>query len=209
MDISLEKVDIVKDRTGATYKEAKEALEKCEGDVLNAIIYLEEQGENKNNEKIESNKSETVEEFKVWLKDLIDKGNISRIKISKDGKKIVDVPVNAGIAAGVIAIIIPPILAFVVVAAVVTAVTIEITRTDGTVEVVNKYISNAMNIAKDKASDITEVVKDKAVDISGKVKYKVSESGIDSIKKYSSKENTDFVEEKTFSYTVNFSEEEK
>lgn len=45
------------------------------------------------------------------LKDLINKGNVTRIKVSKDGKKLVDVPVNAGIAAGVIAIVIPPILA--------------------------------------------------------------------------------------------------
>ncbi len=220
MDISLEKVDAVKERTGVTYKEAKEALEKSNGDVLEAIIYIEEHNVKTSETTAESNSSETVEEFKVWLKDLIAKGNISRIKVSKDGKKIVDVPVNAGIAAGVIAIIIPPILAFVVVAAVVTQVTIEITKTDGSVEVINKYISSAVSVAKEKASDISEVVKDKASDISGvmkeratdiseKVKDKVSDAGIDNIKKYSSKEEDSFVEENTFTYTVNFDEEEK
>ena len=220
MDISLEKVDAIKDRTGVTYKEAKVALERCNGDVLDAIIYIEEQNIKTTETTTENNHSETMEEFNAWLKDLVAKGNISRIKVSKDDKKIVDVPVNAGIAAGVIAIIIPPILAFVVVAAVVTQVTIEITKTDGSVEVINKYISNAVNMAKekandisevvkDKASDITEVVKDKATDISGKVKDKVSDSGVDNIKKYSSKENESFVEENTFTYTVNFDDEEK
>ena len=143
MDITLEKVDKVRERTGVSYSKAKEALEVSNGDVLEAIIFLEKQSKDEGQYK----KTETIEELKIWLKDLINKGNVTRIKVSKDGKKIVDVPVNAGIAAGVIAIIIPPILAFVVVAAVVTQVTIEITRADGSVEVVNKYISAAENCA--------------------------------------------------------------
>ena len=133
MDITLEKVDLVKERTGASYSEAKEALVISNGDVLDAIIYLEQKLKKENIDfkeeaKEESYKTETIEELKVWLKDLINKGNVTRIKVSKDGKKLVDVPVNAGIAAGIIAIVIPPILAFVVVAAVVTQVTIEITK---------------------------------------------------------------------------------
>ena len=39
MEISLEKVDQVKERTGSTYKEAKEALEICGGDVLEDNLY--------------------------------------------------------------------------------------------------------------------------------------------------------------------------
>ncbi len=223
MNISLENVDAVKARTGVSYKEAKEALEICNGDVLEAIIYLEEEKTNTKNETTAEQSggtTETIDEFKTWLKDLIDKGNVSRIKVSKDGKKLVDVPVNAGIAAGVIGIILPPILVFVVTAAVVTQVTIEITKTDGSVEVINKYISEAVNIAKDKASDISEIVKDKATDISDKVKDrasdisekvkdKVSDSGVDSIKKYSSKEESNFVEENTFTYTVKFDDENR
>ena len=42
MDINLEKIELVKDRTGATYAEAKEALEKADGSVVDAIIDLEE-----------------------------------------------------------------------------------------------------------------------------------------------------------------------
>lgn len=168
MEITLEKVDQVKARTGVSYAKAKEALETTGGDVLEAIIILEAEKESKaSDEKTsEGNKaSESVEEFKVWLKDLINKGNVSRIKISKDEKVLVDVPVNAGIAAGIIAIIMPPILAFVVVAAVVTQVTIEITKTDGTVEVVNKYISKTVKDVKEKAVDLTEKVKEKFDDI--------------------------------------------
>ena len=42
MDITLEKVDQVRERTGVSYAEAKNALEISNGDVLNAIILLEE-----------------------------------------------------------------------------------------------------------------------------------------------------------------------
>lgn len=202
MDITLEKVDKVKERTGVSYKMAKDALVKCNGDVLEAIIYIEDI---KNDPEYSGAKSEsgcknteTIEELKVWLKDLINKGNVTRIKVSKDGKKIVDVPVNAGIAAGVIAVVIPPILAFVVVAAVVTQVTIEITREDGSVEVVNKYISQAVNEAKEKASDVAEKVKEKVQDIN-----------IDGVKKYTSKKEDEEINENTFTYTVNFDDEDK
>lgn len=206
MEITLEQVDKVKERTGVSYAEAKSALELTSGNVLDAIILLEEKVKENYESGIGSEKSsggacyntETISELKVWLKDLINKGNISRIKVSKDGDTIVDVPVNAGIAAAVIAVIIPPILAFVVIAAVVTKVTIEITKVDGTVEVVNKYISKAVNDAKEKASDIADVVKDK-----------VSEVNVDAFKKHDNKTSIKDTETNAFVYTVNFEEEEK
>ena len=48
--ISLEHVDQVIERTGVSYSKAKEALEYSNGDVLEAIIYLE----NKESDKAES-----------------------------------------------------------------------------------------------------------------------------------------------------------
>ena len=42
MEITLEKIELVKDRTGVSYKEAKEALEFANGNVVDAIIYVEE-----------------------------------------------------------------------------------------------------------------------------------------------------------------------
>lgn len=42
MDITLEKIELVKDRTGATYSEAKEALESANGSVVDAVIAIEE-----------------------------------------------------------------------------------------------------------------------------------------------------------------------
>ena len=84
MEITLEKVDQVRERTGVSYAKAKEALEHTNGSVLDAIILLESEMKNENsfNDGMKvNNGAETVEEFKIWLKDLINKGNVSRIKI--------------------------------------------------------------------------------------------------------------------------------
>ena len=42
MEITLEKIELVKDRTGVSYAEAKEALEAADGSVVDAIISIEE-----------------------------------------------------------------------------------------------------------------------------------------------------------------------
>lgn len=168
MEISLEKIDQVVERTYVSYKEAKEALEVCSGDVLAAIIYLEDKKKKKEQYDDADSKNETVEEFKTWLKDIINKGNVTRIKVKKDDNVIVDVPVNAGIAAAVISIIIPAIFAFGVIAAVATKVTIEITMEDGTVKVVNKYVSDAAKDIKEKAINVGQQIKSEIDKVSKK-----------------------------------------
>ena len=190
-NITLEKVDAVIERTYVTYAEAKEALETCNGDVLEAIIYLEDKIKKDANEQMEKyseNKNETIAELKAWLKKIIEKGDVTRLKIKKDDKVLADVPVNAGIAAAVIAVIIPPILAFGIIAAVATQITIEITKADGSVEVVNKYISKAGEEVKSKASSISEKIKNK-------------------LKKDEEKETVYKGNNTSFSYTVNFDDE--
>ena len=77
-----------------------------------------------------------------------------------------------------------------------TQVTIEITKADGTVEVINKYISAAVNEAKDKASDFAD-----------KVKEKVQDVNLDGIKMPNKYKEKDEVEDNTFTYTVNFDDE--
>lgn len=194
--ISLEKVDLVIDRTGVTYAKGKEALEATEGDVLEAIIYIENQskGFDTSNDETKEKfkiKGESLEEFKAWLKELINKGNISRIKIKKDEKELVDVPVNAGLAATVIAVILPPILALGVIAAVATKITIEITKVDGSVEVINKYVSKAANEVKQKANSFAGHIKNKIKDMTK-----------------GDKETVYTGDETVYSYTVNFKDDE-
>ncbi|MCY6371809.1 DUF4342 domain-containing protein [Clostridium ganghwense] len=177
-DISLEKIDIVRERTGVTYTEAKEALEACEGNVVDALIYIE-----RNQHNIKEDLYTTKEEFAKWLKDTVKKGNVNRIVIKKDEKIVADIPVNAGVAAGIVALAIPSLAVIGVLTAVFTKITVEIVKSDGTVEVVNKIIKN-------KAQDVKEKVDDFATDIKEKIDNK-SEA---------------HEEENVYQYTVTFEE---
>lgn len=100
MEITLEKIELVKDRTGATYAESKAALEAAEGSVVDAIIALEEV-KNKEHDKVDGGSLKDSPIF-AKMKEIVDKGNVSRILISKDGKTIVNFPVTAGVIGAVL-----------------------------------------------------------------------------------------------------------
>ncbi len=185
-EITLEKVDIIRERTGASYAEAKRALEACGGNVVDALIFIEEIQHNKTSPVYSS-----IDEFMNWLKDLISKGNVTRIKIKKDEKVVVDVPVNAGIAVGVIAAIWPPLMAISLITAVAFKVTVEITKDDGSVEIVNSIIKSKMDNIKDKFTDIKD-----------NMKSKFESKDEDYVK-------TEFSEEPVYKYTVKFDDIDK
>ena len=223
-NITLEKVDQIIERTSVTYKDAKEALELSNGDVLEAIIYIE----NKQREEFkvqmdalneeEAKKQESIEDLKKWILSLVEKGNVSRIKIKKDDKVIGDIPVNAGIAAGVIAVLLPSVLAVLAVAAVASNVVIEITKTDGSVEVVNKIIKSTASDLKEKtkgfANTVTDMFKNKTGMFKSNNKTEEKDlaivNSIKSIKKPSfNKKSKELDNSSSFSYTVNFEDIDK
>lgn len=100
MEINLEKIELVKDRTGCTYADAKEALEKAEGSVVDAIIEVEE----KMNKDYDSVTGGSLKDSPIFakMKEIVDKGNVSRIIISKDEKTIVNFPLTAGVIGAVL-----------------------------------------------------------------------------------------------------------
>ena len=179
-DITLEKIDIIRERTNVSYAEAKKALEIADGNVVDALIYIEE-----DQKKEEENSYTTKDEFINWLKDLVKKGNVNRIKIKKDDRVILNIPVNAGTAATLTMLVWPPLIAIGILTAVITKVTVEIIKDDGSVEVVNKIIKNGVKSTvkdvKDKVHDATSSVKDK----------------------FNSKENK-YDDKNTYQYTVKF-----
>ena len=127
MEITLEMVDQVRERCSVSYEKAKSALEAANGNVVDAIIAIE-------NEDKESS-GEVVEKIKAAVK----KGNVTKIRISKDGKELVSIPVTAGAAAGVVGLFAAP--GVVIAAAVIGAIgkygfdcKFELLKEDGTVE---------------------------------------------------------------------------
>lgn len=102
MEISLEMVDLVRERTGATYEEAKAALEKANGNVVDAIILIEKEN------TVECDVGAKVSGVVEKIKDAVKKGNVNRIRVMREGEELANIPVNAGIAGGVLGVLAGP-----------------------------------------------------------------------------------------------------
>ena len=100
MEITLEKIELVKDRTGSTYAEAKAALEAADGSVVDAIIAIEEKM-NKEHDKVDGGSLKDSPIF-AKMKEIVDKGNVSRILVTRGEKTIVNFPVTAGVIGAVL-----------------------------------------------------------------------------------------------------------
>ena len=98
MDITLEMVDQVRERTGASYEEARGALEGANGDVVNAIIAIER------SEREGTGVSGLVEKIKA----AVQRGNVNRIRVVRGEEELVNIPVNAGVAGGVLGLMAGP-----------------------------------------------------------------------------------------------------
>lgn len=166
MEITLEKIELVKDRTGVSYKEAKEALEKAEGNVVDAIIIIEESIDSKGKTKFSAEKAEIVEK----IKQIIRKGNVSKILLKKDEEIILNIPVTAGIIGTAIA---PWAAVAGMAAALIAKCKIEVVKENGEVVDINEFTSDKIGDIKNKADGVLDDVKNKAEDVISNVKSKV------------------------------------
>jgi urease accessory protein UreF len=119
---NLEKIDIVRERMNIGYEAAKAALEAVNWDVVEALVKVEQEARN-SKEEIFVRGNELVEK----VKDLIRKGNVSRIRVKQDEKVLVEIPVTAGVVGALIA---PQLAIIGAVAALVSRCTVEIERQD-------------------------------------------------------------------------------
>ncbi len=122
--VTLEQVEKLREYANVSYDEAKKALEKNEGDILQALIDLEQEGKTKSpqdggkyvfsatdyedSEKTEdADKSESkakgqnysafrdnMNRFLKWLGEIIHKGNINLLVVQKYGENIIKLPVT-------------------------------------------------------------------------------------------------------------------
>ena len=167
MEITLEKIELVKDRTGVSYKEAKEALEAAEGSVVDAIIAIEETVNIKPGSKVNDFADETVSK----VKELVKKGNVTKISVKKDDETIVNIPLNVGIVGTIVA---PWGIIAAAVAACGFRCQIELTKDDGTVVDVSGRAKNLASDVKEKGSAVVDevVAKEKAPEVMNDIKEK-------------------------------------
>lgn len=191
MEITLEKIELVKDRTGVTYKEAKEALENADGNVVDAIIAIEETIDEKSSKKF----GEQGEALLARMKEIVKKGNVSKIQVSKDDEKIINIPLNVGILGTVIA---PWGMIIGVVAAFGFKCKIEFVKDDGSIIDITDKAGDLYEDAKEKGSEFYEVAKEKAPEYyetakeKGSVAFnKAKEAACDAADKFNKKSSKD------------------
>ncbi len=91
----LEKVELVRDRTGASYEQARDYLESNNWDVVEAIVAIEKE---KTTFDSEFNTMKVKgQDLLNKIKDLIKQGNVAKIIVKKDNQKVISIPVNGGI----------------------------------------------------------------------------------------------------------------
>lgn len=148
MEITLEKIDQVVTRTGVTYSQAKEALETTNGDIIEALIYIEK------NTKVEKKNinevlNEKTNELLDNLKDVLKKGNVTKVIVEKEGDVVLNLPVTVG----VLGLVLAPIAALIgASAAVVTNYKIKIVKDDGGVIDLNEMTEEKINMVKNKVN---------------------------------------------------------
>ena len=181
--ITIEAIDQVMERVpGVTYAEVKEALIKCDGDVVDAIILL--QNNSTNEENIKSKKTfedvfgKDSEQIKEEITELIRKSNVIRIVIEKNGKIIINIPITAG----VVGVVFAPILTLIGLSASVLAkYRIKIENEDeGTIVDLGEFSEEKLNIIKDMISSTAKDVKE-AVDKKNKNTEDKNESDNDDV----------------------------
>ncbi|MDR1247176.1 MAG: DUF4342 domain-containing protein [Clostridiales Family XIII bacterium] len=164
-EITLEKIELVKDRTGVSYKEAKDALEAANGSVVDAIINIEETINMSGHGKLNDRSAKLIEK----IKDIVKKGNVSRIIVKKDGEIILNLPVNIGILGAVIA----PWTALIgAIAAFGTKCDIELLTDDGRVIDVSEKAGDAFDEVTSRGADIIDDVRTKGADVIDNVRMK-------------------------------------
>jgi len=122
-DITLEKIDIIRDRTGISYREAKEALERNQGNIISTLIDLEGAKETSWTEEFSVRSGEVIDK----VKEIIHEGNVTKVRVKHDGRTLVDIPVTLGTIG---AVVLPQLAALGVLVAVFKRCTIEVIRNE-------------------------------------------------------------------------------
>lgn len=166
MEITLEKIELVKDRTGVTYKEAKEALEQADGNVVEAIISLEEKiDETSSSQKI----SDRGEKLIARMKEVIRRGNIARIVIKRGDEIILNIPLNIGVIGVIVA---PWGIVIGVLAAFGFKCQVELVKDNGDIVDITDKAGNLYDEAVIRGSEFYDEIREKAPAVYETVKEK-------------------------------------
>jgi len=165
MEITLEKIELVKDRTGVSYREAKEALEAAKGNVVDAIIKIEDGINIGAGRKLSGNGTVVIEKVKEYVR----KGNVSRILIRRENEVMLNIPVTVGVVGTALA---PWVTVIGSIIALGMKCEIQLIKDDGTIVDLTNKMNDAVDDAREKAGDAMDKVSNKASDAAGVIREK-------------------------------------
>lgn len=169
MEITLEKIELVKDRTGVSYKEAKEALETANGSVVDAIIDIEETIDFTTKGKFGEHASNAVDKIKEAVK----KGNVSKIIVKKNDEVVLNLPVNIGLIGTFLA---PWALIAGTIAAFGTKCVIELQKDNGEIIDISERANDTFGDVVEKGTVMAGEVKAKSAEVFSSVKEKANDA---------------------------------
>jgi Transcription factor homologous to NACalpha-BTF3 len=177
MEINLEKIELVKDRTGVSYREAKEALEATDGNVVDAIIKIEDEINVKVGTKISDNGAKVIEKIKEAVK----KGNVSKIQVKREEEILLNIPVTVGVVGTVLA---PWLTVIGSIVALGVKCDIVLLKEDGSIIDLSGKMNDTFTDIKEKTTETAEVVRGKVSEAASAVQDKtdVAKSNLGEIK---------------------------
>ena len=129
----LEKIDVLRERLGLSYQEAKVALDETDGDLIQALINMEQNKTSNWEEKF----SAQGEALVAKVKEIIQRGNVTKVKVKKGDETVLEIPATVG-ALGLVGVLASAPLTVAAgigtVAAMINQYKLEITKNDGQTE---------------------------------------------------------------------------
>lgn len=171
MEITLEKIDSLRERANVSYAEAKDALEKSGGNMIDAIISLE--GENKTvydrakkaqaktkdyqraqekKEQYKNNADDFVESLRKLFKSL----NETRVIMYNDARVVFDISMTVTLVAAVLAF---PISVAIFVIGLLTGNKYKVVKKGKKDDIVNTVLDKACKVSQTVADSLKEKVK--------------------------------------------------
>lgn len=152
MAVGLELIEKLKERADVSYEEAKAALEKFDGDIVEALIYLEQQNKMKKPPKGNSACSGFLDKAKKILKTC----NETHMIISKNEEKIVNVSLTIVI---LVTIFVPPLTIIALLAALLTGHKVRLEKPGCDEIKINKTLDDISAAVSNMGSQMAEAIK--------------------------------------------------
>ena len=143
MTINLEQIDELRKRANVSYEDAKTALEQCDGNLIDALVYLEKQNKIKPEDKPYGHSN-----FFKAIKKLIKKGNETKLIVKKDDTVKLNICVTLVV---ILSIVVTPLAVAALILALVTNHKIRIEKKNAEDSQVN-IIFDKMSVAVNKVT---------------------------------------------------------